>query len=54
MQIRKCQVILTPLESALEDALKFKAASPTSELSDKESADNKDQNAITGQRRTNC
>ena len=44
MQIRKCQVILTPLESALEDALKkFKAASPTSELSDKESADNKDQ-----------
>ena len=55
MQIRKCQVTLTPLESALEDALKkFKAASPTSELSDtepaeelgksdKESADNKDQ-----------
>ena len=55
MQIRKCQVILTPLESALKDALKkFKPASPTSELSDtepaedsgnsdKESADNKDQ-----------
>ena len=46
MQIRKCQVILTPLESALEDALKkFKAASPTSELSDKEqSEDNPEQN----------
>ena len=44
MQIRKCQVILTPLESALEDALKkLKAASPTSELSDKESADNKNE-----------
>ena len=40
MQIRKCQVILTPLESALEDALKkFKAASPTSELSDKEQSE---------------
>ena len=45
MQIRKCQVILTPLESALEDALKnFKVASPTSELSDKEqSEDNHEQ-----------
>ena len=40
MQIRKCQVILTPLESALKDALKkFKAASPTSELSDKEQSE---------------
>ena len=48
MQIRKCQVILTPLESALEDALKkFKAASPTSELSDKEqSEDNHEQTVV--------
>ena len=45
MQITKCQVILTPLESALQDALKkFKAAIPTSELSDKEqSEDNHEQ-----------
>ena len=54
MQIRKCQIILTPLESALKDALKkFKVATPTSELSDTEpaeesgnSVDEKTSNAI--------
>ena len=47
MQIRKCQVILTPLQSALKDVLKkFEAASPTSELSDKEQSEDNHEKTV--------